>query len=494
MGLAPCANRRMSGVREPGSRYFIKGNLYDGSLSVDDGKLKGLEYVDKSWCNAESSPELRRHFEDLAFHVQKDLEEVLTDFISELKHTTGENNLVFVGGVALNSTLNGVLSTRNDFDNVFVPPYPGDEGIAVGCAAFGCSHFFEGKQSSGEILRRSGRFMPFLGRIYDKHDIEEAIEVFEPWIISTKADSSAETARALTESKVVAWFQGSSEFGPRALGNRSILADPRSSAVRDFVNKVVKKRESFRPFAPSVLAEDAHKWFEDCPFDSSPYMSVTKTCTMPDRVQAVVHVDGTSRLQTVIADHNPEYHEMISAFKDLTGIPMVLNTSFNIAGEPIVNSPHDALRTFLAAEGIDLLVFPGIVIQKRDYSVLTKDDAVSSACSTFRSHQVQDCCGASLRTTVVYTPTDINGEDEETSLVGLEYSVELIDSLQLELLEIIHMKGSCQILSILEDMGAIGYTVGNLEQSIAEEVNMPTVNDILDRLHDLFRKRLIFKS
>lgn len=493
MGLAPYAEERMSCVCKQGDRYFIKGNLYDGSLNVEDGKLKGLGYINKSWSDTDSSPELRQYFEDLAYYIQKDLEDVVALFVSELKQVTGEKNLVFAGGVALNSTLNGMLSASSDFDNVFVPPCPGDEGIAIGCAAFGCSHLSEGEQNVGHIERSAWSFRPYLGKTYDNYDFEQAIRCFDNWVISSEADTSLETARAIAESRIVAWFQGSSEFGPRALGNRSILADPRTSAARDFINRVVKRRESFRPFAPSVLAEDIREWFEDCGPYTSPYMSMTKTCTKPDRVRGVVHIDGTSRLQTVLREQNPKYHAMISAFKDLTGVPMVLNTSFNVAGEPIVNSPHDALRTFLASKGIDLLVFPGIIIEKKNCSLLRKEDTVSSACSTFRSHQVQDCYGASLRTTVFYISTETSGEDDEVPSFGMEDSVELIDSLQLEILEKIHMKGSCQVFELFEDTGATEYNDDDWEQSGAE-ADVPTMMDILDRVRDLFQKCLIFKA
>ncbi|CAM9592708.1 unnamed protein product, partial [Discosporangium mesarthrocarpum] len=153
--------------------------------------------------------------------------------------------------------------------------------------------------------------------------------------------SMKEVAEAISKGEVVAWFQGRSEFGPRALGSRSILADPRDPKMPERINSRVKKREDFRPFAPSVLAEEAHNWFEGLPVDGSPFMSITAPVppALVGQVPAVCHVDGSSRLQTVRREDNPLYHSLISAFKKLTGVPMVLNTSFNVMGEPIVDSP-----------------------------------------------------------------------------------------------------------------------------------------------------------
>lgn len=490
MGLAPYAERRLTGKREPGDRFFIKGDLYDGSLCMREGKLKGLEHIEKGWADAANAEvsELRAYFEDLAYHVQKDLEDVVVRFMSELRKRTGEQNIIFAGGVALNSTLNGILAASQEFKHFYVPPCPGDEGIAIGCAAFG---YYSDIVAERELPSQKSltQFSPYLGIKYSEEDIAEATHCFAPWITWREADSAKEAAQALSGSKVVAWFSGRSEFGPRALGNRSILADPRPQSMIDHVNKMVKRRETFRPFAPSVLAEHAHEWFEDSLSDSSPFMSMTKQCTKCLGVRSVIHVDGTSRLQTVTRDANPEYHEMISNFGNLTGVPMVLNTSFNVAGEPIVESPQDALRTFLGTEGIDMLVFPGLVVEKRMFK-LSKTDLVSSACSSFLSHQTQDSGGSCLQTKVTYIPCRFYDTDEVTVT---ETTVELIDGLQLEILEYVHDQGTCSIVEVVQGMLAVH---GDTDEDEVpdEDSDIPTYRDVISRLADLDKKRLILKT
>lgn len=487
MGLAPYAEERLTGKRKPGDRFFMKGDLYDGSLCMKEGKLKGLEHIEKGWADTEVS-ELREYFEDLAYHVQKDLEDVVMTFMSALRKGTGEQNIVFAGGVALNSTLNGMLAASQEFKNFYVPPYPGDEGVAIGCAAFG---YFSRIVAERELqpLKSLTQFSPYLGIKYSEEDIKEAIHCFNPWITWREADSAKEAARALSESRVVAWFRGRSEFGPRALGSRSVLADPRPQSMVDHVNKVVKRRETFRPFAPSVLGEHAHEWFEECLSDSSPFMSMTKQCTNCAGVRSVVHVDGTSRLQTVTKDANPEYHEMISHFRDLTGIPMVLNTSFNVAGEPIVESPYDALRTFLGTDGIDMLVFPGLVVEKCMFK-LSETDLVSSACSSFLSHQTQDGGGQSLQTKITYIPRSFYSTDEATIT---ETTVELIDALQLEILEHVHDRGTCSIVEVMQDMLTF-HGEADEDEAPSEPSDIPTDKDVFSRLADLGKKRLILKT
>lgn len=485
MGLAPYGKKR----NEDG-RYFMHGDLFDGSLRVNDGHLKGLGHISKSYSDSEPDSELRFYFEDMAYHVQKDLENVVTTFIDELRTLTGERNLVFAGGVALNSTVNGILNSRRQFDQFYIPPYPGDEGICIGCAAFAFSHLqnLDNAQLKGSNPVLSKVVMPYFGKEYSKLEVLSAIRAFEPWIKWERANEVEETVQALTRQQVVAWFQGRSEFGPRALGNRSFLASPRYRHTTDHINNVIKKREAFRPFAPSVLAEHSKDWFICSSGNSSPFMSMTLSSQQAAHTQATTHVDGTSRLQTVTVDQNPTYHRLISGFGDVDGIPMILNTSFNVAGEPIVESPCDALRTFLSTDGVAMLAFPGIIVKKRVLTSLVPQDILSSSCSSFRSHQVQDGFGSSIRTSVTYIPRslDESTENEPEAFIE-EVSIELLDSFELEILELLHSRESMSVEEVYEAM--LTDELMNEEASAA-----PTAQDIHTRLLDLNQQRLIFKQ
>lgn len=322
----------------------------------------------------------------LAHRMQIDLETTILDFVRYCKDKTGHVNLCVAGGIALNSVLNGRLSRELGFKNVFIPPYPGDDGIAIGCCAYGLF----GNDIRDKNIMDSKRptlwkkpISPYLGPYYSYDEILKAIEGASPWIevelVAKDKRRFQIMADELEQGGVVAWFQGRSEIGPRALGHRSILADPRKKGLVRFINEIVKKRESFRPFAPSCLAEEASKWFHlagDNTVETSnvsPYMSITATVKEDKRelIPAVTHVDGSSRLQTVTKEDEPMYHSFISAFYERTGIPMVLNTSFNtLPGEPIVETPRDAIRSFLCSMGsIDLLVMGDYVIKRKEANV-----------------------------------------------------------------------------------------------------------------------------
>lgn len=511
MGLAPYAEGRLRGTRTAAEdRVFLKGDLFDGTLSAKEGKAKGLQHIDKSWMDSQNDPELRVYFEDMAYHIQKDLEDVVTKFVRDLQNTTGEGNVVFAGGVAQNSTLNGILHSMEEMKHFSVSPYPGDEGIAIGCSAFGFySNLSDREKVSPPEIFSHVSALPYLGICYKPLDIEKALSKFSKWIKWRRADSAVEAANALAKSKVVVWFDDRSEFGPRALGSRSIIADPRKESVRDHVNRVVKKRELFRPFAPAVLAEHASAWFEDCPGDCSPFMSMTKKCKRPAEVMAVSHVDGTSRLQTVTGNRNPRYYEMIAGFWKLTGVPMVLNTSFNVAREPIVESPHDALRTFLDTDGLAMLIFPGYVVEKHTPSLLLTD-TIESACSSFRSNQVQDSEGECLQTEVAYISRTFNEFDEEKDCFGdeelRETTIFLTDSLELEILEYVHTHEMSSVADVVEEMATLGeeeneYDLVKNNEGWAKTFraddynrNGPTQDDIVSRLANLYEKRLICKA
>lgn len=466
------------------------GHLYDGSFSVKEGRVKGLDHLKKCYSDSQPHSDLRQYFEDLAYHIQTDLEDVVTTFIDQLHLMTGEENLVFAGGVALNSTVNGVLHSKGSFRNVYVPPYPGDEGICIGCATFALSHLssFQTSQPQSLIPALPKVTMPYFGKLYSDLDIRSAIAMYEPWIIWDEGDEVEETVRALVDQKVVGWFQGRGEFGPRALGNRSLLASPRHRHMTDHLNKVIKKREPFRPFAPSVLAECSEEWFSNSGGNVSPFMSMTQLSPRAPEIQATTHVDATARFQTITKDQNPTYHRLISRFREVDGIPMILNTSFNVAGEPVVESPWDALNTFFATDGLSMLAFPGLVVKKRILTSLSKEHVISSSCSSFRSHQVQDSAGSSVRTSVTYIPLSFGEHtaDQFPEDIVDEKCVELLDSFELELLEFVHAQDAISISRVYEEM------LDGEEVDEKEESSQPSTMDIQIRLLHLYHKRLIF--
>lgn len=339
--------------------------------------------------------------------MQSDLETVGMDFVKHFKDQTGETNLCLAGGVALNSVLNGKLSRELGFENTFIPPYPGDDGVAVGCCAYGL--FGKGHGEKEEVDENdtansnmpslwNETLSPYLGPMPTEADIKEAIEWASPWLeVETMRDEDERNdviVEELAAGGVVAIYHGRSELGPRALGHRSILADPRKKGLVRFINEFVKKRESFRPFAPSCLAEEAGDWFDlgehaaASDNNVSPYMGLTAQVkdSKRGRIPAVTHVDGSSRLQTVTAEAEPKYHRLISAFFKATGVPMVLNTSFNtLKSEPIVETPRNAVRSFLSSMGtIEMLVMGDYVIKRKEANIRTLlgEEQMSGAMTT----------------------------------------------------------------------------------------------------------------
>jgi carbamoyltransferase len=351
MGLAPY-----------GRPHAVKPllDLRGGELTVPDW---GVEF-DKPWLvdrepkwEAGSSME---HWKDLAWRVQNDAETVLLNRAVWLRQATGAKNLCMAGGVALNCVANGRIAREAGFDNVWVQPAAGDDGIAIGCAYYG--HLAILKQPRSFAMHHA-----YLGRDYDDESVRAAANKGLVRAQATRAtcpDICNRTASLLAKGNVFGWFQGRSEFGPRALGNRSILADPRRAEMKDKVNIRVKHRQAFRPFAPVVLAERADEIFEG--EGESPFMLLTRyVCPeWRDRIPAVVHVDGTARVQTVRQEHNPRLYRLLKEFESITRVPVLLNTSFNIKGEPIVETPEDAVKCFLGT-GMDFLVLNDTLLAKK---------------------------------------------------------------------------------------------------------------------------------
>jgi len=294
----------------------------------------------------------QRHM-DLAHAMQHSVEDTIIHSARNLRRATGEKNLCFGGGVALNCLANTRLAREGGFERVHVTHSPSDTGVALG-AALAVAHL---DRPDGEPPAESRRLQeqstPFLGPEYHDRDLRAALEA-GGLRFREEPDVAAATAEALARGKVVGWFQGRAELGPRALGNRSILADPHDAAVRDRLNRQIKRREWFRPYSPAVLAEHAAAFFEVG--SPSPYMSFAVQ-VRPERraeIPAVTAHDGSARIQTVTRDENPLFHRLIEAFYRVTSIPLVLNTSFNVQ-EPMVCTPDDAVRTFCRS-GLDALV------------------------------------------------------------------------------------------------------------------------------------------
>jgi len=311
--------------------------------------------------------EITDEHRDLAFAVQKLTEDVMIHLADWLSAQTGSKNLCIAGGVGLNCVANYQVLRRSKFKNIFIHPNAGDNGLAVGQALHVYNQVW-GKKRTYVAISDS------LGKSYSEEQVRLAVKAHQDDSgISVREygrlDEMYEAMAAAIEAEwITSWYQGRSEFGPRALGNRSILADPRRADMKDILNSRVKFRESFRPFTPSVLAERCAEFFElDIP---SPFMLFAgyvkpgKAALIP----AITHADNTARIQTVTRDVNERYYDLIKAFERRTGIPMVLDTSFNVAGEPIVETPEDAIRCFLSTD-IDLLCIDRYIMTKKSGSL-----------------------------------------------------------------------------------------------------------------------------
>jgi carbamoyltransferase len=335
-------------------------DIRNGELSIPEW---GVEF-DKPWLvdherDWEASPS-QQHWKDMAWRIQDDAERVLLDRAIWLRETTGAKNLCMAGGVALNCVANGRLAREAGFENVWIQPAAGDDGIAIGCAYYG--HLALLKNPRTFEMKHA-----YLGIDYKDDDVHAAAnrKLVRLQAVNTRSTNICrDTAKLLSEGNVFGWFQGRSEFGPRALGNRSIIADPRTPEMKDKLNKRVKHRQAFRPFAPIVLAERANEIFEGD--QDSPFMLLAKRVRPEwrDKIPAIVHVDGTARVQTVRKETNERLYQLLKEFDALTGVPVLLNTSFNVKGEPIVETPEDAIACFLST-GIDYLALHDILMEKK---------------------------------------------------------------------------------------------------------------------------------
>ena len=404
MGLAPYG--------QPKFKNRILDNLIDvkddGSFRLDMSYFNyctGLTMTNGRFAKLFGAPvrtpeKLLTSFHmDLAASIQSVLDEIVLRITRNLASQTGSRNLCLAGGVALNCVANGKVLRDGKFENIWIQPAGGDAGGALG-AALAAVHIFQDRprKTNGS----DGMSGAFLGPGYSQLDIERRLAAAGArFAVLTENDVIEKTAQALADQQAVGWFQGRMEFGPRALGARSILADPRSAIMQKNLNLKVKYRESFRPFAPSVLREDVAEWFEldlDSPYmllvagvqeskrramtsDEEALFGIDKLNIARSEIPAVTHVDYSARVQTVHAETNPRYYRLLERFKALTGCPVLVNTSFNVRSEPIVCTPEDAFRCFMGNE-LDLLVVGNCMLTKaeqdpslrHDYSAVFEPD------------------------------------------------------------------------------------------------------------------------
>jgi carbamoyltransferase len=396
MGLAPYG--------EPKYVKLILDNLIDlkpdGSFRLDMSYFNyctGLTMTNERFSALFDEPvrtadKLLTDFHmDVAASIQAVLDEAVLRITRDLAKKTGAKNLCLAGGVALNCVANGKILRDGPFENIWIQPAAGDAGGAIG-AALAAVHIFKGQPRKPSA--DDGMAGTFLGPSYSQSDIEHRLTSVGARFEVLSEDRMIETtASALARQQAIGWFQGRMEFGPRSLGARSILGDPRSPTMQRNLNLKVKYRESFRPFAPAVLREDVSEWFEldrDSPYmlivadthkdrrramtrEEQALFGIDKLNVARSEIPAVTHVDYSARIQTVHAATNALFHRLLTRFKEMTGCPVLVNTSFNVRGEPIVCTPEDAFRCFMGSE-LDLLVVGNCVLLKTEQDATLKQD------------------------------------------------------------------------------------------------------------------------
>lgn len=531
MGLAPYGREHVpANEKQSKTRFLIRGNIHDGTLDAGRARNSMNPHSDLLYSDTQYNPSVRKLQESFAYQLQSDIEDVILKFVEWVVPRFGASNVAFVGGVALNSCVNSKINDLPCVSSFYVPPYPGDEGISVGCATFGntllaLSQNHHRPAPSVNLFKKFPR-MPFLGRHYSATDIDDAVQCFAPWVHLVDCNGASNVARAIADGAVVGWFDGPSEFGPRALGHRSLLADPRHTSSRLRMNADVKRRESFRPFAPVVLSKHCHDWFCDTEnTHSTKFMAMTRMVA-PQKthiIPAVVHVDGSARLQTVCMDDEydsrdiGEFGRLLTEFHKLTGVPVLLNTSFNVAGEPIVESPLDAIRAFLRTPGISMLGFAHGIVYRRTWTCTNLDDEIASASVWLRVSTVSGGLGSTVQAHVEWAPIYSSDTDEDEDVyddnVDVDYGytlsphfterAQLVDMLQVDILERVHALQQCTVRLLIEEfcdgndssLGSDRFEDKNnldIDFDKNDEIDNTTERDVIDRLLDLHSKLLIF--
>ena len=386
MGLAPYGSpvyedkiKKIVDIKDDGT-FFLDQKYFNYATGLTMINYKFIELFGQKPRDPKTEQITQFHM-DIASSIQKITEVIMIKLAKDIRNEYGIKNLCLAGGVALNCVANGKILKEKIFENIWIQPAAGDAGGSLG-AALALWHIEQGNKrivSENDSMKGS-----YLGCEFDQQQIEKELNSlganFQTFEYENLID---ETAEFLANEKAIGWFQGRMEFGPRALGGRSILGDPRSNKMQKNLNLKVKYRESFRPFAPSVLKEDANTWFDinvDSPYmllvaDINPnkkiemkseqekLFGIDKLNIKRSEIPAITHVDYSARIQTVTKNTNPRYYDLISKFKKKTGCPLIINTSFNVRGEPIVNTPTDAFNCFMGTE-LDYLVIGNCILDK----------------------------------------------------------------------------------------------------------------------------------
>ena len=373
----------------PYGKPIYKSKIMDNLIDLkDDGSFRlnqkffdystGLSMINKSFIELfnfetrKENQEITIDHMNVAASIQRVTEEVVLKISKEIKKITGEKNLCLAGGVALNCVANSKIKSLKLFDDIWVQPASGDAGGSIGSAlAINYLHL----KNKRKVLKQDSMKGAYLGPRWDIKEIENKLRSINcEFKYLEMKELIKKSAYLLSEGNIIGFFQGKMEFGPRALGNRSILADPRRKNMQKDLNLKIKFRESFRPFAPSILEEDLADWFNTKTKD--PYMTFTSNVIKQDYsreildnnalsvIPSVTHVDGSSRIQTVKKETNKMFYELLKEFKKITDCPILINTSFNVRGEPIVNTPEDAFKCFMGT-GLDYLVIENFLIDKK---------------------------------------------------------------------------------------------------------------------------------
>ena len=347
MGLAPFGNA--------GRFSYSAFDMKDGRIFVN---YDWINYFDNPRISDDGLAENFQYYADVAYWVQSEIEKALLYLFKCRSNLTDCKNVGYAGGVALNAVANSKVVKQNDFENYYFQPAAGDNGLSLGCAYYGWLEVLKKKR----VIHNG---TPYFGKSYSAQELSSVIAMYSNKVDFRKPDKlHVEVAQSIADGKVIGWFESGSEFGPRALGHRSILADPRISEMQLKINRDIKFREDFRPFAPSVLVDKASIYFEqDC---DSPYMILVSDTRNEwrEKIPAVVHVDGSARVQTVNKELSPGFYRLINEFGNMTGVYLLLNTSLNKKGMPIVETPKEALDFFLEC-GLDMLVIDGVLIEKK---------------------------------------------------------------------------------------------------------------------------------
>lgn len=355
---------KLMGLSSYGENNYIDDMRKFAKVDIDawsnlnikiDLNYGGIKDFTKYIFNKKTEEEKFKVKADIACSAQSLLEEYVFIIMNHLYEKTKCKKLCYSGGVAYNSVINGKILQNTPFEQVFIPPAAGDSGIAIGAALYGYYNIF-GKPYKKRLQQKHA----YTGKKYNEDSIIEACQEFGDKISYEKLGRKKaieKAAECIHKGNIIGWFQGQSEIGPRALGNRSILADPRVSDMKDIINKRVKFRENFRPFAPVVLREKVSEYFRT-DFPDNPFMLYVSDVQddKKDIIPAVTHVDGTARLQTIDRETNDMYYDLIDEFYKLSSVPVLLNTSFNIKGKPIVETPYDAIKSYLNCDLDDLFI------------------------------------------------------------------------------------------------------------------------------------------